>query len=387
MERPVVGSDMADASHGRPVELLVVQAAFGDCLIVTHGPTQGRRALLIDGGPAGTFERHLGPVLGALAQDGVTLDAIVLSHIDNDHVDGLLELFQALRDVRDTGTGTPPPIPAVGGLWHNAFGLSAGGDDLAPRVRAALRAASMTPQPRGLTTIMRGFPEGDALRQAAVDLGIPINAPFGGDHVLLDGTAAIEIGDLRITVVGPSRAILQRLRRRWLRWLSARAARPGMAAAPTPDTSIPNMSSIVLLVEGPDGSLLLTGDARGDQVVAGLRERALLAPDGAPYHVDVLKVPHHGSARNSTVAFYRQVTADRYVVSADGRYGNPDLPCLLHIVDAANKQGRRIALVVTNETEALRKLQRLRPPDRHDYSLELLSADRHAVTVPVGSTG
>jgi hypothetical protein len=375
---------MPDTLHGRPVELLVVQAAFGDCLIVTHGPPGGRRALLIDGGPAGTFARHLEPVLGELAQEGVTLDAVVLSHIDNDHVDGLLELFRVLRD---PPASPPPRIPPIGGLWHNAFGLSAGGDDLAPRVRAALQAASVTPQPRGLTTILRGFPEGDALRQAAVDLGIAINAPFGGDHVLLDGTPVIELGDLRITVVGPSRIILQRLRRRWLRWLGARAARPGMAAAPTPDTSIPNMSSIVLLVQGPDGSLLLTGDARGDQVVAGLRERGLLPPDGTPYHVDVLKVPHHGSARNSTAAFYRQVTADRYVVSADGRYGNPDLPCLLHIVDAAHEQGRRISLVVTNETEALRELQRLRPSDRHGYAVELLPADQHAAIVPVRSTG
>ena len=42
--------------------------------------------------------------------------------------------------------------------------------------------------------------------------------------------------------------------------------------------------------------MLLTGDARGDDVLAGLREAGLLRR--SPLHVDVLKLPHHGSDRN-----------------------------------------------------------------------------------------
>jgi len=37
----------------------------------------------------------------------------------------------------------------------------------------------------------------------------------------------------------------------------------------------------------------------------------------------VLKVPRHGSARNSSPDFFRRVTADVYVLCADGRNDNP----------------------------------------------------------------
>jgi hypothetical protein len=42
----------------------------------------------------------------------------------------------------------------------------------------------------------------------------------------------------------------------------------------------------------------------------------------------VLKLPHHGSVRNVTEEFLTTVTADHYVMSANGKYDNPDLDTL-----------------------------------------------------------
>ena len=53
--------------------------------------------------------------------------------------------------------------------------------------------------------------------------------------------------------------------------------------------------------------MLLTGDGRGDHIVDGLRERGLLKRDGT-IHVDLLKLPHHGSARNASPDFFRLVS-------------------------------------------------------------------------------
>ena len=69
--------------------------------------------------------------------------------------------------------------------------------------------------------------------------------------------------------------------------------------------------------------MLLTGDARGDHVLEGL-EAANLLKDGK-CHVDLLKLPHHGSNRNLEPKFFEQITADHYVVSSNGeRFDNPD---------------------------------------------------------------
>jgi hypothetical protein len=46
-------------------------------------------------------------------------------------------------------------------------------------------------------------------------------------------------------------------------------------------------------------------------------------------HVDLLKLPHHGSIRNVDDPFFERIQADHYVVSSDGdRFNNPDLETL-----------------------------------------------------------
>ena len=68
---------------------------------------------------------------------------------------------------------------------------------------------------------------------------------------------------------------------------------------------------------------LLTGDARGDKILEGL-ELVNLMEKGGTVHVDVLKVPHHGSAHNLEDDFFRRITADHYVFSGNGEHSNPE---------------------------------------------------------------
>ena len=92
------------------------------------------------------------------------------------------------------------------------------------------------------------------------------------------------------------------------------------------DTSVANLSSIVVLAEAAGKRILLTGDALDVDIVDGLASAGLL--DNGTCHVDVLKLPHHGSDRNVSAEFFAAVTADHYVVSGDGRHGNPEMHTL-----------------------------------------------------------
>ena len=352
------------------LRLIVVQAAFGDSLILEARSAAGTSRILVDGGPGGTFEAHLAPVLGRLAAAEAHIDVAVLSHIDNDHVVGLLDLLGAMRE-RSSGA---PPLPRIEALWHNAFGQALGSFELEPRVRAALAAAGQSATPMPLAAaVLRGVGEGDELRKAAQALRIPINPGFTEGHVRLDGAPGIRLGDLSIDIVGPSQAILERLRKQWERWL---ARKPGVAA----DRSVPNLSSIVMLARLGRRSILLTGDARGDHVLDGLAEAGLLGPEGS-LHVSVLKMPHHGSIRNIDGDFLRQVTADTYVVSADGRHGNPDHETLAATVEAAHAASRPIELVFTNRTDSSEELLATHPPARFAYRTRFLGPGRHSLVV------
>ena len=128
-------------------------------------------------------------------------------------------------------------------------------------------------------------------------------------------------------MVGPMHDELAVLQKEHDKWLKANKDKIGVETtlAAFVDKSFTNLSSIVVLAEAEGKRMLLTGDARGDKVLGGLEMAGLLTTSGDTMHVDVLKVPHHGSANNNIeTIFFRRVTADHYVFSGDGEHGNPE---------------------------------------------------------------
>ncbi|MBP1643437.1 MAG: metallo-beta-lactamase family protein [Acidobacteria bacterium] len=353
----------------------VVQAEFGDCFLLEYGSAVAPRFLLVDGGPPDTWELHLESELAGIAQVGGALDLVMLSHVDNDHIVGLLDLLARLR-----ADGAAPLI-GVGGIWHNSFGRTVDVDGtLGPRLRAAtMNAASVQS-----AVAVNGIAEGNALRLAAQALGIPLNAGFPGDLVCADDhPQPVLLGNLKLTVVGPTRANLDELRAQWETWLAAHedaVADGDPQVMANSDRSVPNLSSIVVLAEADGKRVLCTGDGRSDHLLQGLGQAGLLDAGGA-VHVDVLKVAHHGSDRNATRKFFRLVTADTYVLSANGKDDNPDLATLIWIVEEAGKQGRQIELFATNDTPSLRELVAERDPAVNGYTLTVMDPGVHSTTI------
>ena len=359
------------------LRLHVVQAAFGDCLLLEHGPAAAPRFVLIDGGPPDTFDQHLKPLLLQLQQRGFALDLVVLSHVDNDHVVGLQDYFTELR-LPDNDL----PVPT--GLWHNSFGPTLDpGNTIQPRLTALItpgRANVMVES--GM--VVEGIEEGVGLRTAARLLNIPLNDGIANQLITVDNVPApVVINGLELVVVGPTQANLDELAQQWEKWLTAHEddIRTGnVAVMANSDQSVPNLSSIMLLARAEGRTILLTGDGRSDHLLAGLAQAGLLDAQGS-LHVDVLKLPHHGSNRNMTKSFFKKVKAATYVASANGKDGNPDLATLIWLVEAAQEQQRQVKLVVTNQTPSIAKLLEEYPPATYGYSLQILAAGEHEVIV------
>lgn len=238
--------------------------------------------ILIDGGPARVYKAHLKPELARLAAAGATLDRVLLTHVDDDHVKGLLDLFNDLARQQKAGQD---PVIAVDGLWHNTFTQVVGGE-AALRARGALPAAVcdglLIPKPESAGLGQpRSIKQGDQLTKLAAQAGVRVNADFTPPGVIAAAAPppVIDLDGARLTVIGPTPAQLEDLREEWLDWLAQQAARPrGMA----PDTSVPNLSSVVVLVEADGRRLLLTGDARGaTRSWRAWRRRGILTPRAA----------------------------------------------------------------------------------------------------------
>lgn len=99
------------------IKLHLLQAEYGDCFILESRFGKDSVNVLIDGGPYQTFNNHLNPTLQKIPSNG-KLDLIVLSHIDNDHVIGLLDLLMEIKNQREGGK---KELVVVEKLWHNSF--------------------------------------------------------------------------------------------------------------------------------------------------------------------------------------------------------------------------------------------------------------------------
>ena len=350
------------------MKLTVFQSEKGDCLLLTS--QNGRRRILVDGGMRASYQAFVAPALGTLASAAEQLDLVYVSHIDQDHIAGVLQLmddvvawrvhdFQVANANPTHPAPQSPRPPAVKEIWHNAFheqvGENAGaiGDLLAATAQREL--ATSIPEAIKLSR-----------RISADQLDIPLNKRFQGQlaFVRIDDTPPppIRLDPLRICVIGPFEEDLDRLRQHWNTWLTdhqeqlakiqkkalqdaerlgtndvrtllelqiAQAQELGDRTKVTP----PNLASLMLLVVERGKTLLLTGDGHATDILKGLKFHGKLDADGR-IHLNVLKVQHHGSEHNIDEHFVSKVTADHYIFCGNGEHENPDVRVVEAIIDS-----------------------------------------------------
>jgi len=263
--------------------------------------------MVVDGGPDQVYEKVLRPHLMSLPHQAgkkPEVDVLCLSHVDEDHVVGVMQLLKELaRAKRDQ---LPFPI-VVRQIWFNSV------DDLVDTAQPGLAtsARALGKSASGGSAISASYAQGRDVRTSIAALKLEGNQPFGGS--LMTGSKC-NLHDLDVTVVGPGTKALAKLIKKWQAAVKTNNAK-ALAASYT-DRSVPNLSSIALYVHHAGRTALLTGDARGDHLIAGLEETGLLA--AASMHVDVFKLPHHGSKNNAEPSLFDRIRADHYVICADG---------------------------------------------------------------------
>jgi hypothetical protein len=359
------------------MKLKVFFASDGDCLLLTSG--DGRHAL-IDGGRSGTFQKETWPVLQELARKKQAIDLLVVSHIDADHITGIIWLMERVaewelfdhqrgpgRNRRIDKPAHPRP-PKIERFWHNAWrellsdlagpieaylgqaaeGLQLSSPDRVRLPRAALDAIE------AVEDLAESIPQGARLLELVEnDTPIDRNKDFGG-RLVRRPAKATTVGTTKLTVIGPSTSDLERLRECWRKWLTktspedspvdsgalaqAEQVVGSLVQAATiiektnpNDVTPPNRASITLLAEEAGRTCLLTGDAGEPELLRGLKAAGKLK-GGKPFRCNVVKVQHHGATANLSIDFAKAVLGDHYVFCADGNHHNPEPSVIKTIV-------------------------------------------------------
>jgi hypothetical protein len=288
--------------------LEALQADHGDCLLLHYGDASSPRIIAIDGGPKGIYARSLNPRLQRIkssrGSNPLGIRLLMVSHIDDDHITGVLDLMADLRAAQAASQPLPYDILT---LWHNSF------DDLVKKLSAeaqsAIRIRAASSKSEFVQAIATSVPQGRQLRLDANALALNMNPGFPDLISFTKDRGPVDMGQgLKFTVLGPRQKELDDLQNKWAAEvkkikskqlpksktaktnkvaggsavadnpldLDVQSADAAAIAAEFVDKSIPNLSSIVVLAESGDKSILLTGDARGDLIIDSLKDAKLL---------------------------------------------------------------------------------------------------------------
>jgi hypothetical protein len=331
------------------IELL--PAEHGDCILLSYGPAESPRFVLIDTGPIGAYPE----IRSRLQELGLSrVELLVLSHIDSDHIEGAIKL---LND-RDLGL-------TFRESWFNSW------PQLSQPILADVPLTGSAPTKRGPV-------QGEYVSVRLADSATPWNHRFGGRAVVVPDVGALPrftLPDgLTLTLLSPSAEKLLALRAAWSKAADARGFEAGnidelrdklgrdkryrgrrdesidqaldrqvqTAVDNQLDDAVANGSSIAFIAEFRDKRCAFLADAHMPVIERSL-DRLAAERGEKKLRLDAVKVSHHGSRGNTTRSFLNQIDCDTYLFSTDGsRFGHPDDEAIERILERGAPETRLV---------------------------------------------
>jgi beta-lactamase superfamily II metal-dependent hydrolase len=333
----------------------MMPAQRGDALWITYGTREKRHHVLIDAGPSNTIPEivpELERRIAALPGRTDRVELFVITHIDADHIQGVISLLS-----------DPARVPIFGDVWFNGW--------------------------KHISELLGGV---DAERLTGVLAQHPDrwNAAFEGGAVMIPDEGELPVhtlpGGLTLTVLAPDAAALRKLAPKWDAEVRKAGLIPGEGAPITrkswqrsellggfeidllaeskfsSDGSAANCAGIALIAEYEGQRMLLLGDSAPGPILDALDR---LGP--RPHRFTAVKMAHHGSRRNTNLEFAEAVQSTKWLVSTNGAgHDHPDPEALARVIVS---QRRRPTFFFNYDTE-------------HISDIVAEAGERYRVTLP-----
>ncbi|MBX7242937.1 MAG: hypothetical protein K1X92_14440 [Bacteroidia bacterium] len=359
----------------------IFPASYGDCFLVRLESEDSKPYhILIDGGKI-CGNPHKNKLIERLQQIQ-SLDLLIVTHIDDDHIEGIIELLE--QNENDS-------IVHIKEIWFNGFrhihyyigdtqGLS---QDHINRLDKILAHRKSKQDTNGIKEISADTAH-NTLTPLIMQRNLPWNQRFLGETVIMEKDMETNQArkyelrkDISIQILTPTKEILMELDNFWLKALNSKNTKYNevedeiltkaveyllaqteeevesnqiktvsavtndieyyYSLNETKNTTINNRSSISFILEFYDKKLLFLGDAAADDILSCLGK-------DTNHHFDLIKVSHHGSKTYTSKALLEIVDADNFIISTNGkRYKqHPDMECIAKIVYRPTESKRNL---------------------------------------------
>lgn len=314
-------------------ELNILPAYNGDSILIKTYDEKGNEfIILIDGGTPSTFEYSLKKHLKTLTR----IDLLVLTHIDSDHIGGLINFFKnSIIDKIE-----------ICEIWYNQ-------PDIDFYDQKTDKALISVPQAEDWKTLIKQKKSDVLIKEITTENGI------------------ININGLEFTILSPTKAIKNKLYEVWLKEKNKpkKLALKSQISISTSDYSksldelnkidfkpeksinndIYNASSISFKLKCLDISFLLLADSRPEVISNSLRDLGYSVM--TPLEVNFVKISHHGSLNNTSQELLSLIKSNNYLISTNGGTSNhkhPSRETIARIVYKSNRLEDTVLNIYTN---------------------------------------
>lgn len=310
-----------------------LQAGNGDSILLSFNDGEKNRNILIDGGVEETYFCNSTGLYGELETEvdsirerNEVIDLLILTHIDNDHICGLLKLFELDDNA----------YKLIKNVWFNSGKLIAQNFNESENtdLRVGLRIYS-DPQ----TGVHEAIEFEDYLEKKAI----------WNKKLIIQGQKLEQYG-VRIEILSPNEAQLKRLLKEYKKVTGDNTYTAGKENdwrtnikdfieeenMPdfkfTEDSSVKNGSSISFILTFKDLHFLFLGDSHPNDVVKQLKTLGYCKDK--QLEVEFIKVSHHGSKANTSKELIEIVNTNNYVFITDStRHNHPNKRTLARILN------------------------------------------------------
>lgn len=319
----------------------LLPASYGDSILIEYGADKSNY-ILVDGGPSDNFE-ELVAGLQAVAPQLKELELLVVTHVDIDHIDGIVKFLNREK------------LPfKIKDIWFNGYSQVAeySNDELAPL-------------------------QGEYLSKLILEKKIPLNKKFKGAPIVVKDYAKLPVvklkNGMKITLLSPSSVSMSKMYAVWDDYLKNEGKGInflkklesdkrydsdddllGINVAALQKTKVigdkspANGSSIAFIAEYDSKTCLFAGDATSDYLLSAI-DPLLKQLKVDKLKIDAWKLAHHGSKKSNLDKLMKKIDCKKILISTSGvKYKHPDAICIAKII---TNNGPKANLYFNYETE------------------------------------
>ncbi|KQM19140.1 AVAST type 1 anti-phage system MBL fold metallo-hydrolase Avs1a, partial [Chryseobacterium sp. Leaf201] len=352
--------------------LTIYPANNGDSFLLEIKDT----IILIDGGYVDTYKNYIKPKLFELAKENKKISHLIVTHIDNDHISGIIKFIEENKK---------NSIIEITNIWHNSFRhINCIDDNLIFKGKPLSRLVINYTIKEENNTVEKNISavQGSTLASLIHKYQHSWNSEFNENAISTDNELEIKISeDIYIKVLSPNNNKLKDLKKYWKKELfkkgfssdsdlsdfnedafeyilslekERRRLQKKKVSSSTlfnieeflnepfvEDDTATNGSSISFIIEFKNTQLLFLADSHPTVIINSLKKH--YKQEEFPLQFDLIKVSHHGSKNNTSVELLNYIDSDKFIFSTNGlTHNHPDNETIARIVCRKTKFTRNL---------------------------------------------